>query len=133
MAAIYPFRRKGAFGRDIPTADSVSPFRVSHRLSGDTAFVEVEGELDVLTAPRLRDVLSMILAGRIKPDHLVIDVSKVSFMDSTGYLAIEHGVGETGWRGEFEIKNPSPQVRRLLELIWQQPAPSDELDEGVSL
>ncbi|HJQ95570.1 MAG TPA: STAS domain-containing protein [Acidimicrobiia bacterium] len=127
MAVIYPFRRKGRLGRGNPIGDTDTAFRVAHRLSGYTAYVDVEGELDFLTAPRLREVLSMILEGRIKPDHLVIDLSKVTFMDSTGYLAIEDGVRESGWKGEFEIKDPSPQVRRLVELIWQLPVPSDGL------
>ena len=121
MATIYPFRRKGGFGGDNPIPDM--PFRVAHRLSGNTAFVEIEGELDLLTAPRLRDVLSMIFSGALRPTHLVIDASRVSFMDSTGYLAIEEVAGGQRWNGELEIKDPSPQVSRFLELVRELPIP----------
>jgi anti-sigma B factor antagonist len=44
--------------------------------------VQVAGEIDVYTAPQLRELLDQqIDAGRY---HLVVDLSGVSFMDSTG-------------------------------------------------
>ena len=44
--------------------------------------MQVVGEIDVYTAPRLRERLDQeIEAGR---HHLVVDLSGVSFMDSTG-------------------------------------------------
>ena len=44
--------------------------------------VIVGGEIDVYTAPLLRDALDQqIAAGRI---HLVVDLDAISFMDSTG-------------------------------------------------
>lgn len=44
--------------------------------------VNVAGELDMLTGPPLQDHLGELLATR--PDRLVIDLSQVSFMGSTG-------------------------------------------------
>ncbi|MGH3617685.1 MAG: STAS domain-containing protein [Pseudonocardiaceae bacterium] len=44
--------------------------------------VHVAGELDMLTGPPLQDHLGELLATR--PDRLIIDLSQVSFMGSTG-------------------------------------------------
>ncbi|MGA9312187.1 MAG: STAS domain-containing protein [Pseudonocardiaceae bacterium] len=44
--------------------------------------VYVAGELDMLTGPPLQDHLDELLATR--PDRLIIDLSQVSFMGSTG-------------------------------------------------
>lgn len=52
----------------------------AHR--GDVTVVHVGGEIDVYTAPLLRERLDeQIAAGRI---HLVVDLEGVTFMDSTG-------------------------------------------------
>ena len=44
--------------------------------------IEVDGEIDVYTAPRLREAI----VAAIESDHtrLIIDVEKVEFLDSTG-------------------------------------------------
>ena len=44
--------------------------------------VYIAGELDMLTGPPLQDHLDELLATR--PDRLIIDLSQVSFMGSTG-------------------------------------------------
>ena len=49
---------------------------------GDMVVVSVSGEIDVYTAGTLREELT----GVIGPDHadLIVDLSEVTFMDSTG-------------------------------------------------
>lgn len=44
--------------------------------------LEVGGEVDVYTAPKLRDRITELLDGGIKA--LIVDLGKVEFMDSTG-------------------------------------------------
>lgn len=49
---------------------------------GNRTVVHLAGEIDVYTAPRLREKLDeQIHAGRT---HLVVDLTDVSFLDSTG-------------------------------------------------
>jgi len=43
--------------------------------------VRIGGELDVYTAPQLREILTEALEGR---DRLVVDLLRVQFIDSTG-------------------------------------------------
>jgi len=55
---------------------------ISSDARDDVTIVHVGGEIDVYTAPVLRERLDEhISAGR---DHLVVDLENVSFMDSTG-------------------------------------------------
>lgn len=55
---------------------------VTSRTDGDFEIVEVGGEIDVYTAPRLREaIVAAVDAGHIR---LIIDVQKVDFLDSTG-------------------------------------------------
>ncbi len=55
---------------------------VEVRTVGDCTVVDVDGEVDVYTAPRLREKLTEV-AGAGK-HHLVIDLDAVDFLDSTG-------------------------------------------------
>jgi len=55
---------------------------VTSRALGDRNVIDVAGEIDVYTAPALRQRLAALLdEGRA---DLVVDFSRVTFMDSTG-------------------------------------------------
>jgi anti-sigma B factor antagonist len=50
--------------------------------SGDHKVLEVGGEVDVYTAPRLREKLVELVEQGAR--HVVVDLSRVEFLDSTG-------------------------------------------------
>lgn len=55
---------------------------LEHRPDGDSMVIEVGGEIDVYTAPKLRErLISLVNEGHYR---LVIDLDKVDFLDSTG-------------------------------------------------
>lgn len=57
-------------------------FAIAHHLEGEIAVVEVSGWIEISSAPRLRDTLiGLIDEGHL---HLVLDMSAVVFLDSTG-------------------------------------------------
>ena len=57
---------------------------------GDRTIVLVGGEIDVYTAPRLRDTITeLVAAGRY---DLVIDMTGVEFLDSTGLGVLVGGL-----------------------------------------
>jgi anti-sigma B factor antagonist len=63
---------------------------LSDRAEGDCMVVEVGGEIDVYTAPRLREKLvDLVGAGNY---HLVIDMEHVDFLDSTGLGVLVGGL-----------------------------------------
>ena len=60
------------------------------RTQGERTVVEVGGEIDVYTAPKLRETLiSLVDAGQY---HLVVDMEKVDFLDSTGLGVLVGGL-----------------------------------------
>src|SRR5688572_12851975 len=50
--------------------------------SGDHTVLEVGGEVDVYTAPRLRERLVELVEQGAR--HVIVDLSRVEFLDSTG-------------------------------------------------
>lgn len=70
---------------------------VVQQSEGTALVVHVAGELDMLTGPPLQDHLSELLATR--PDRLIIDLSQVSFMASSGLsvlICTRHAAAEQG-------------------------------------
>jgi anti-sigma B factor antagonist len=60
-----------------------------HAGQAGTPIVEVTGELDIYTAPRLREQLLRLADDEDEaPARVLLDLNKVSFIDSTGLGAI---------------------------------------------
>jgi anti-sigma B factor antagonist len=58
--------------------------------SGDHTVLEVGGEVDVYTAPRLREKLVELVEQGAR--HVVVDLSRVEFLDSTGLGVLVGGL-----------------------------------------
>ncbi len=93
-------------------SESADPFDVSVELDGDVAFVEVVGELDMVTADGLRAALIPFF-GTYKT--VVFELGALTFLDTSGFRAIEDVTDAE--ECDLIIKHPSPQVRRFLFLI----------------
>lgn len=52
--------------------------------------IEVGGEIDVYTAPKLRDTITNVVGGGVY--DLIIDLSDVEFLDSTGLGVLVGGL-----------------------------------------
>lgn len=60
------------------------------RTVADRTVLEVGGEIDVYTAPRLRErLLELVSAGT---QHIVVDMERVEFLDSTGLGVLVGGL-----------------------------------------
>lgn len=84
-------------------------------LSPGLAKVDVVGELDQATAPRLKTELLTAIA-RTSP-RLVIDLSEVTFIDSAGLtviLAARQRARAQG--GDIYLLGPTKQVRKVLAI-----------------
>jgi anti-anti-sigma factor len=87
------------------------------RLEGDPQGVRITlvGEVDLATAPELDRLLDQLAEG--EPGRLLIDLTGVEFMDSTGLASIVralHAAEANGHR--LSVQRGSPQVQRLFEL-----------------
>jgi anti-anti-sigma factor len=72
---------------------------------------KLKGEVDLATAGDLSELLRT--AGR---DPIVLDLTEVSFMDSSGLRALLEGACLPNETGPVVIVQPSPQVRRLFDI-----------------
>jgi anti-sigma B factor antagonist len=63
---------------------------LASRTEGDKTVVSVAGEIDVYTAPKLREqIVQLVEEGRY---HLVVDMEDVEFLDSTGLGVLVGGL-----------------------------------------
>ena len=93
----------------------VQPFRAHVALAGDEAHVALAGELDLQTADVLEhEVANLRAAGH---DRIVIDLSRIEFIDSTGLRALIelHKSAEREGRHIALVRGPRP-VQRIFEL-----------------
>src|ERR1700722_5116844 len=76
---------------------------------GDIHLVSFRGELDLSTAAGLVDWLVEISGSKI-----VIDLSELTFMDSSGIAVFVQAKNELG--DSVVLKRPQPNVRRVFEV-----------------
>ncbi|MGB9867057.1 MAG: STAS domain-containing protein [Bacillota bacterium] len=83
---------------------------------GDVLVVRPLGDLDLSTAPAFRTLVDRELDRR-RPSNIVVDLSKVCFMDSSGLGAILGRFRRIQSRGRrMWLIAPQPTVRSILEL-----------------
>ena len=73
--------------------------------------VIVSGELDISNAASLEATVAAVTAER--PRRLIFDLSGLRFMDSAGIAVL---IGATAKVDAVQLRDPSPIVRRVVEL-----------------
>ncbi|MCW2916160.1 MAG: anti-sigma-factor antagonist [Actinomycetia bacterium] len=93
----------------------VRSLHLDHRDDREVTVITVDGEVDVLNAPRLRELLiELINTGHL---HFVVDVEKVTFLDSTAL-----GVLIGAWRrvrdhgGCLALAGAPKQIRQIFHV-----------------
>ncbi len=84
--------------------------------SPPSAAVVLDGEIDISTCPAIRRFLMAAISGG--DVHLAVDMSGVTFIDATGIgvlVAAANRARQAG--GGLSLLAPSPQVRRLLDVL----------------
>jgi anti-sigma B factor antagonist len=93
----------------------VQPLAVERTSSEGVELLLVEGELDIATAPRLISVMNRAVQEALR--SLVVDLSQVDFMDSTGLaLLINAHRRLTRRRKGFAVVCPPGPLRRVFEV-----------------
>jgi anti-sigma B factor antagonist len=88
---------------------------VESRIDGDTLVVSLRGELDLTSAPEFERELEA--PAEPAPRRVVIDLSGLEFMDSTGLRALLAARDRVRNQGQqLILRRGSRQVQRVLEL-----------------
>jgi anti-sigma B factor antagonist len=98
-----------------------APFAVVVAPAGDDEVrVSVEGELDLVSAPELGEALNRELLGG---NDVLLDLSEMDFIDSTGLHAIVESVRTAKAVGrKLKLSADLPQhARRLMEIVGLLP------------
>ena len=92
-------------------------FAVSHHREDDEGVVvDVAGEIDAVTVPQLWEILERLIEDGER--NVVIDLSRVGFIDSTGIGVViramnalkDHG-------GQLALRGPSPMTYQVFETV----------------
>ena len=90
--------------------------RLHEYKENDVDVLELHGEIDMHFAPVLRGLLSGKC--RTKCPALLLDMSAVEFIDSTGLAVIlEYLRDATAYQGRFCIGGISENLRAILEIV----------------
>lgn len=92
------------------------PFRVWTRpLNDDVVMVELGGEVDVLTAPRLQQAIDGAIKG--SPKGVVVNLTQVPFIDGSGLDVLRIAAARLARNsGRLVLLNLDPRVDRVLRL-----------------
>lgn len=88
---------------------------LSTRTDGPFEIIEVGGEIDVYTAPRLREaIVEAIDAGHLR---LVVDVERVEFLDTTGLGVLVGALRKVrAGGGSLDIVCTHPRLLKIFEI-----------------
>ena len=88
--------------------------------SGGTVIVYIRGEIDHHTAVSVRNGIDAMLFER-RPQRMILDLSSVGFMDSSGLglimgrLSVVKSLG-----GDMVVRDPSPETESILSLAGME-------------
>lgn len=85
-------------------------------MSDNTLTITLNGDIDHHSAKSVRSKIDSEIF-LIRPKHIVLDLSRVDFMDSSGLGLILGRYTKAGEIGcDLKLKNPNEKVRKILDL-----------------
>jgi anti-sigma B factor antagonist len=89
-------------------------FRTDISSLGTETVVSLSGELDVASSQGFtEELIGLIDSGTTE---LVIDLTRLAFIDSTGLSAILQANRKLDGKGQLVLREPTPLVRQVLEV-----------------
>ncbi len=89
------------------------PIEVAPREGGQV--VKVTGDVDLYTSPELRQTLMKAIGGARGPVY--VDLSEVTYMDSSGVATLVEGLKTSGQKKvEYILLTPAQSVMKVLQL-----------------
>jgi anti-sigma B factor antagonist len=101
--------------RDRPAVVAAEQLRVAVSTVGSTSTIGLQGEWDLAGGPAISQAVVQTLEGR--PEFLVLDLSRLSFMDSCGiHVTAELWQRSSAEQFRFVVVPGARQVRRVFAL-----------------
>lgn len=99
---------------------------------GEATIVELQGELDLYNSQLVRSALEQ--AANAGAARVVVDLARVTFVDSTAMGVLIEGRARLDDRGAFVLAAPAMETRRALEVsgLDRHFTIRDTVDEAVS-
>jgi anti-anti-sigma factor len=96
----------------MPDQDAAGSAALDPRYEDGALVLRLSGELDLTNIERIRASIDAVLA---RPRNAAaFDLSRLKFMDSSGIALLLSVTRQVG--GNVELRDPSPIIRRLIEL-----------------
>jgi anti-sigma B factor antagonist len=82
---------------------------------GNATILTLRGEIDVYTAPRLRQAIVDVVDGGAQ--HVVLDMEKVEFLDSTGLGVMVEGLKRISGRdGTLSVVATQDKILKIFDI-----------------
>jgi anti-sigma B factor antagonist len=89
------------------------------------------GEVDVYTSLQLKKELTALIDRQVY--EVILELSKVSYMDSTGLGVIIGGLkAARNHQGKIILLNPTPRLERLFSITGLSEVMEIKKEEGIS-
>src|SRR3954447_11588764 len=115
-----PRRRGSPLAGHLRVADADQGAELTVTLDHAARVVRVAGEVDLSNAGLLSHFLEQEASSG---ESVTLDLSGISFMDSSGMAALLHGLACMDGSAQLIVLHPSRQVRRLLEISGVESRP----------
>ena len=112
------------------SASHAPPFAVEAAFRDGIADIAIQGDLDILTAPVLDEMLALAL--NKQPSAIVLDFSGVEFLDCAAVRVIARVAAARPAHGWLTIRHPNLAARRLLWLTGVEAHVRMDPPTGVS-
>jgi anti-sigma B factor antagonist len=109
----------------------------TEKLDGGVPVIKLEGEVDVYTAPQLKQQMITLLEAGTK--QIVVDLTNVEYFDSTALGVLIGGLKRMRERdGNLSLVCPNARIRRVFEItgldkIFDIYNSVDEAESGIQL
>ena len=93
------------------------PLKLDVDVRGEQAVLTLIGELDVTSAPLLRDIVMALAEAPTGAPRVVCDLTELQFVDTTGlgmFVEALARMREAG--GDLQLRSPQGPTRRAMEL-----------------
>src|SRR5213078_1139919 len=107
--------RPGTHADDRQGAGGFVDLKLDHHTKDGIEVVDVEGEIDIYTAPRLRELLiDLVSTGNYQ---LVVNLDKVGFLDSTGLGILVGGLRRVrAHDGSLDLVCTQERILKILKI-----------------